>query len=277
MPTIFLVLLFRLVLSLNGYDVIQVATRRRTGRRHNDPQLAGLGHGLPQHAARPGRSLLCLPVLGDPVHFEEALQPGLAKLGAKEFDMAATPGLSRYTRAVLRNSPGFRVHKTAFNPAEVIGKVLTYVGVDRLQPISPSCPSTGLSRWRSRPRAEINTKTPKLWGFSDNDGQLEGGALPVPASITGVDFPRPSANSLIITIAGRAAGAAARHAGGLCVGPLQLQGQGRHPLLLSQPVLHAAHADPDPAVRVVQQRSSSTTLTWAWCWCSSSSTCRWWC
>ena len=83
MPSIFLVLLFRLALSLTSFDIISGRDGRRPGRCHVYPEYAGLDHGLQLEPVRPGAGLLCRAVFGDPDDFEQAVWQDPAQLGLR--------------------------------------------------------------------------------------------------------------------------------------------------------------------------------------------------
>ena len=93
---------------------------------------------------------------------------------------------------------GLEIHKTALNPADVIGKILTYVALIAYS-IFSILPIYWTATLAFKAESEIYTKTPKLWGFvmtMDNWKEVFAG----PASLTGVDFLQAIGNSVIITI-----------------------------------------------------------------------------
>jgi multiple sugar transport system permease protein len=105
---------------------------------------------------------------------------------------AAIEGLTQAERA------GIRIHKAAFNPAALIGKVLTYVALI-IYGLFSILPIYWTATLAFKAENEIYTRTPKLWGFEttmDNWKEVFAG----PASLTGVDFIQAITNSLIITI-----------------------------------------------------------------------------
>ena len=105
---------------------------------------------------------------------------------------AAFNGISEAERA------GLEIHKTAFSPAGMIGKILTYVALI-LYSLFSILPVYWTGTLAFKAESEIYTKTPKLWGFEttmDNWKEVFAG----PASLTGVDFIQAISNSLIITI-----------------------------------------------------------------------------
>lgn len=112
--------------------------------------------------------------------------------------MAAIQGLSNINGLSQAELAGLQIHKTAFNPAAFIGKVLTYVALIAYSLFS-LLPIYWTATLAFKVESEIYTKTPKLWGFEttmDNWKEVFAG----PASITGVDFIQAITNSLIITI-----------------------------------------------------------------------------
>lgn len=93
---------------------------------------------------------------------------------------------------------GLEIHRVAVSPADVVGKVLTYVALIAYSLFS-ILPLYWTATLAFKPDTEIYTNTPKLWGFvatMANWREVFAGA----ASTTGVDFIQAISNSLIITI-----------------------------------------------------------------------------